>query len=288
MDEHELIASNNIITNQMGGSLDSTNNYYSHNTDSNEIVLAIINTEINNMILNIKKKLGNNYNGTNQNVVAIMEMLNELQNNIDNKIINTDNSDIKIKILKKGDGEGDGDGDGDLYKTEIGNKYINEYKYDNVKNKQYPSLKNLDSEIYNSNIQFKEKAISFEDVQKRLNNCYILEMLYLIKHEEVMKTFAFTLNLFDKYKYSIKLLLYVLKNLVFKTKTKDEKEPHAGIDDKTCENVKLPKTLIPNIQILLNDQEKVQNVIKMMQNQLVNSNLHGINVLKPDLSINIP
>jgi hypothetical protein len=99
-------------------------------------------------------------------------------------------------------------------------------------------------------------------IERRLNNCQFLEILYLVKHEELMKTFAFTLNLFDKYKYSIKILLFVLKNLVYKK----------GIPGATGAtlptSVKLPKALIPNIMKLLADQKQVQDVITSMQNTL--------------------
>jgi hypothetical protein len=77
-----------------------------------------------------------------------------------------------------------------------------------------------------------------------------------------MKTFAFTLNLFDKYKYSIKILLFVLKNLVYKKDT-------PGATGATLPtSIKLPKALIPNIMKLLQDQKQVQDVITSMQNTL--------------------
>jgi len=98
------------------------------------------------------------------------------------------------------------------------------------------------------------------EIETRLNNCQYLELLYLIKHEELMKTFAFTLNLFDKYKYAIKILLFVLKNLVQK-------------DTQSPVKVKLPKPLIPNILKLLQDQKQVQDVITTMQQTLDENSL---------------
>lgn len=102
-------------------------------------------------------------------------------------------------------------------------------------------------------------------VQNQLNNCQRLEMLYLIKHEELMKTFTFTLNLFDKYQYSTKLLLFVLKNLVYKNI--NGIPPHVP----PAVNIQLPKPLIRNIKELLKDQQKMQDVIKDMRT-LINTN----------------
>jgi len=87
------------------------------------------------------------------------------------------------------------------------------------------------------------------------------------------------LNLFDKYKYSIKLLLFVLKYLVVKKKTPEQAAHHEEDEDnkKPCVDVKLPKTLIPNIQTLLQDQAKVQEVITGMKQQLETNPLGGVN-----------
>jgi len=105
-------------------------------------------------------------------------------------------------------------------------------------------------------------------INNRLMNCQNLEFLYLKKHEEIMKIFAFTLNLFDKYKYSVKVMLYLLKNLAYKT-------PVAG-------NINLPKTIIPNIKKLLIDQEKIQGVINSMKQVIVDANVSYL----PDMAGN--
>jgi hypothetical protein len=99
-------------------------------------------------------------------------------------------------------------------------------------------------------------------LQSRLINCQYLEILYLTKHEELMKIFAFTLNLYDKYTYSIKILLFVLKNLF---------EPYAPPGCPTPQapgekpKIRLPKALIINIKQLLKDQKQVQNIINQMR-----------------------
>ena len=276
MDEHELITGDNIITNQMGGSggAGSMSNYNDYTVnESNQIVFEILNQGISDIIFKIKRKLGTDIANTNMNAQQIMIMLNKLQAMIDqNTQENSTNADQgnRISVTREDD-------DNRLFTLTRGEKYINEYAYDDnlkIYAKYHGfNIQTLDSnsDIKGEDIHMDENSATSNDIQKRLNNCHILEMLYLIKHEEVMKTFAFTLNLFDKYKYSIKLLLYVLKFLVVKKKPVDR---HAAKD--TLE-VKLPKTLIPNIQTLLADQEKVQAVITGMQQQLEANPLGGVN-----------
>jgi len=262
-----------LITENLGDSNDVPAPSYVINKNHDEGILEIFNNEINEAIIKIKKKLGTNIGDTNQNADFIMQKLNDLQQIIDNNTqensTNT-NQDYRITVTKD---------DNRLFTPKIGTKYINDYDhtYDTLKNKNI-NIENLDTNtnIDEYSIPVKEGKISSQEVQTRLNNCHILEMLYLIKHEEVMKTFAFTLNLFDKYKYSVKLLLFVLKFLVNK---KPEQAAHIK-GDTPCVDVKLPKTLIPNIQTLLQDQQKVQEVITRMQEQLEANPLGGVNGAK--------
>jgi len=111
--------------------------------------------------------------------------------------------------------------------------------------------------IPNHTTGINEAEATPEQIQQRLNNCANLEYLYLAKHDELMTTFTFTLNLFDKYKYAIKVMLFLLKNLVYKDSKK----------------IKLPKPLITNIQKLLKDQATVQGVITNMEETLENNDI---------------
>ena len=80
------------------------------------------------------------------------------------------------------------------------------------------------------------------------------------KHEEVLKLFAFILNLFDKYKYAIKLILYLLKSLVYRdASTYTGVTP--GIPGPPIK-VKLPRALIKQIGHMVEDQNKIQEVVK--------------------------
>ena len=72
-----------------------------------------------------------------------------------------------------------------------------------------------------------------------------------------MKIFAFTINLFDKYKYAIKVILFLLKNLVYK-------DP----DTDTTPKIDLPLPIITNIKKLVEDQKKVQGIIDDMKTSL--------------------
>ena len=105
-------------------------------------------------------------------------------------------------------------------------------------------------------------------LNNRLQNCQTLEKLYLKKHEEIIKIFGFVLNLFDKYKYAIKVILFLLKNLHQNGTTEEQKK----LDNNTIDGkVKLPKTLINNIGLLLKDQDNIQTIIKNMRNVVNNT-----------------
>lgn len=111
-------------------------------------------------------------------------------------------------------------------------------------------------------------------LQNRLNNCYTLELLYMKKHEEVLKLFAFGVNLFEKYSYAVKVILYLLKNLVYK------KTDPAGIqieyqkgdieykEGKGCPEVKIPRTLIKRIDLMVEDQKNMEGIISDLDKKL--------------------
>lgn len=110
--------------------------------------------------------------------------------------------------------------------------------------------------------EYQDTPTTPEAIQNRLINCQYLEILYLTKHDELMNIFRFTLNLYDKYTYAIKILLFVLKNLLEQRpcppREYPPEQPHPPIDPR---QIKLPKALISNIKQLLKDQKHVQDVI---------------------------
>lgn len=138
-----------------------------------------------------------------------------------------------------------------------------------------PDRGNLETD-YSNRVQLNlTDELELNKLTNRLANCQYLEILYLTKHEELMKLFAFTLNLFNKYKYAIRILLYVLKNLLDARDREPPREPHREPPREPrphecpqCPTVDLPAALIPNIKSLIIDQKKVQDVMNQMQEVL--------------------
>jgi len=122
-----------------------------------------------------------------------------------------------------------------------------------------------------------------EQIRNRLINCQYLEILYLTKHDELMKIFRFTLNLYDKYTYAIKILLFVLKNLLNQRPCPPTEQiitevpgaPRKPEEPAERTGIKLPKALISNIKQLLKDQKQVQDVINRMR-PIVENTLPGL------------
>jgi hypothetical protein len=86
-----------------------------------------------------------------------------------------------------------------------------------------------------------------------------------------MKIFAFTINLFDKYKYAIKVILFLLKHLVYKDPADREDIP------RSIPRINIPIPIIPNIKKLLIDQNLVQGVIDKMKRVIVDNADAGAN-----------
>lgn len=121
-----------------------------------------------------------------------------------------------------------------------------------------------------------EEPSNIEDIQKRVDNCWVLENLYLQKHEELYTVFRFALTLFDKYKISTELLVYLIKNLV-QYEVSDINIPNNKMDinikPKPETTIKLPKTVIRDIAALVRDQKKIQTVISDMKENI--DNIHS-------------
>jgi hypothetical protein len=301
----ELITDKDIII-QTGGAaapvapvLDYIIPEASGNSRLDETLFQILEAGVNTIVENIKLKLGNNIGSTNGNAINIINALNGIKTQIDAGLqtLGTDGDISTIRIQRNPNGvsevkQGNGtdvnhssfhleDGD-ELYReknnmknwmSQDANGYNNldfNYYRQGTLNKidDLPGIK-LDNNTPNININNPDHV---EKLNNRLANCQLLEMLYMIKHEELMKTFAFTLNLFDKYKYAIKIMLFLLKNLVRKTMPPGAAAPVAppvGVPPV----IRLPKALITNIGKLLKDQAKVQEIITDMQTNL-NDNFH--------------
>jgi len=264
-------------------------------------LLQILEKGIDDIVMQIKRKIGNGKLETNQYAKRIVDLLDNLSNEINPKIESLDadidtadpNAPLERVVLYKDTvtnkytttKQKDYD-DLKLVTGEAGyealpqadkinaNNLLDFYKSSKYKNEGYGrpgenmqiNMTTLDSPQTGNNPTnvIQKETTNVAEIETRLNNCQYLELLYLVKHDELMKTFAFTLNLFDKYKYSIKVLLFVLKNLVYKTGSAGPPGPGGT----TVPNIKLPKALIPNILKLIQDQNKVQEVITSMQDTL--------------------
>ena len=306
MDVEELITDKDIIM-RGGAGPPAPPNYNippgNDNANLDATLFQILEAGVNNIVEQIKLKLGNDIATTNTNAKAVMELLNGITNQINgNDGINktgTDGNNTQIRIRKiLGTGKYEVNaftngyyssdaGDATTLKTQVDNK-----EYTTTNNGRKIDMSTLDSKYNNYlnndplHITANPDVINEDDnfnitdennrnrVENRLANCQLLEMLYMIKHEELMKTFAFTLNLFDKYKYAIKIMLFLLKNLVRKQPGTPAPAP-TGTPPATGAqqpiNIKLPKALIPNIKKLLEDQEKVQDIITHMQDTMSSS-----------------
>lgn len=256
--------------------------------------LAIINQNVSQLVELIKRKLGNTNQNVNVKVAGIVNTINRAMNQInlnhmqylENRIIarNATTDDAQVKDIGTLNNLQHGlvlpnfqtlqthtrREDSQQYTNDATNPYTeaivsvrdpatgNPITINMSTLNSQPGDSTITTDFINPDTDITVPA-NLTLIQNRLINCQRLEMLYLMKHEELMKTFVFTLNLFDKYQYSIKLLLFVLKNLVYKT------GPRPPI------NIQLPKPLIRNIKELLKDQQKMQDVITQMRN-VVNTN----------------
>jgi hypothetical protein len=250
-----------------------------------ERLLQILNTRINQIVVDFKQVLGNTNQAVNGSVATIVGVLDTLSDNINttstigNNLIFGNplqiNRDTGITtpyndaILRQGLNPGDFQEYNYNTITAINDNLNNNPQFysNTVNNNQF---ENLDSNIIDPNnidgAEIQLDANGIEQVQNRLSNCADLEHLYLVKHMELMKIFAFTINLFDKYKYAIKIVLFLLKYLV----NKNKEEPDCG-------SIKLPPPLIPKINDLVRDQAAVQDTINLMRTQLnSNDNLNNL------------
>jgi hypothetical protein len=257
--------------------------------------LAIVNDNINSLVDIIKQKLGNDNQEVNTKVKDIVNRINGAMTNINNNMGYLE----RRFIDRNGDGEPIVQPNRNYLNPGVNAVFQNLHDYAKTNNPYRNTananeaivsfnnnagvaktidLQNLDQNHVLTNIDTdNQKLINFgsvqdvQDLTNRLDNCQLLEMLYLIKHEELLKTFTFTLNLFDKYQYTIKLLLFVLKNLVYKT-------PGAPPPPPGAPRIQLPKALISNIKELLKDQQKMQEVLTQMQGVIDNNDIRDISL----------
>ena len=259
--------------------------------ESNDL-LRIIHNGIDDIILNLKRAvdlkgdrdiLDGTIGKTNSAVVKILELFNQFQKGI---LINDD--DDNYEIMKD---------------VDILNNKSTESKFEKIPNqliekdnlKSYlntnleKSKENINTEAdildlrtdinYNTyvngfhNIDITNELDSQRPLIERLKNCQTLEELYLRKHKEIIRIFGFVVDLFDKYKYAIKVILFLLKNLVRAENIPGQNIPGQNIpgQNRPGQNiqgsvgVRLPKPIITGINLLLKDQANIQTIIDGME-----------------------
>lgn len=232
----------------------------------NDELLQIISKGINDIVLKLKLRLGNNFDESNINAQNINNLLESLQRINELAINDIEADDDAKKLFRNGNGllDVENDNDENYYGTNDNERYGQTPRLNFNDITAHENFRNLDvggTSVFQDGEHKNKFVARWEDfinsdisdnIKIRLMNCENLEFLYLKKHEEIMKIFAFTINLFDKYKYAIKVILFLLKNLVDKDKDTDKK------------TVDLPKPIIKNIKKLVDDQAKVQGIINDM------------------------
>jgi hypothetical protein len=236
----------------------------------NQELLQIISRGINDIVDTLKLKLGNNFTESNQSANDIKRRLDDLKKEIDADILKDLPPDLNSISIDPNNNYEVITGDGYLRpidsKPQISVSDINianDYNFNRLNDEHRPVVLNGydQSELYGVETEFTDPVRL--DIENRLKNCQNLEFLYLKKHDEIMKTFAFTINLFDKYKYAIKIVLLLLKSLVYKDPETDIPPPPPPPPG--TPRVRIPIPIIPNIKKLLLDQKNIQGVINKMK-----------------------
>jgi len=258
----------------------------------NQELLQIISRGINNIVMGLKRRLGNNYTESDTNANNIITRLNTLQDQINTEIGDVDNvnglrsnetdritlnENYEIKPIDDNYAGLANNGEriemnnigvrDDADFTDLDSKNIS------VINNQQPIASIFLTDISGNQVMTEgengEMISNISYVETRLKNCQNLEYLYLKKHNEIMKIFVFTISLFKKYKYAIKVMLYLLRYLVYK----DPQQPIPIPIPVNPLSINIPYPVIRSIGKLLKDQVKIQNIIDRMD--------HTINPGKP-------
>ena len=258
--------------------------------EDNLALLEIFDKGVNNIILNLKAKFGNNNSEVNKVISSISSLFDiidvELDKNL--RIKKHNNEDYDGDVISSKTPEG-------TYNSNIQSKHKSEsemstgfqqinqpdFKLKNLDEKQdiYIPVSNADPIDLNSDTDRTK-------LTTRLNNCQALELFHLRLFENFMKTGAFTLTLYEKYKYITSVMLYLLKNLVNKPKL--DKLCNKNELKVTTPKIYLPKSVIKNISTLVEEQNKIQDTITHIDTNLKNTNLENMkNMASSEIKTNL-
>lgn len=229
----------------------------------NNDLLQIISGGINGIVMKLKNRLGNNFEESNSNAVDIIIMLKTLKDKLDNDIDLIGDATNQTQTLVRNNVTNIFSETPHIEKYRTGEIDRNSVSIDTL-DSTYATIfndRNIQNDLDNENRNGRVVEANDNELMNRLLNCQNLEFLYLKKHDELMKVFAFIMNLFDKYKYAIKIILFLLKNLV-------NKDPPDGTTP-SRKTVQLPITIIKNIKKLVEDQETIQGVVNKMDAAII-------------------
>ena len=281
------------IASTINPTLDDANivKYIDHGP-TNQIILEIITNGISKIIANVKAiDLGDTNDHVRQKVAEITEAFDTIKKTIDDGadnlsasrdpelLFNLTNSGDKLNKYNYNSAETQFSTDPGANKSKFQNVPVtNDFKtLDSdpitvLQDTDYIPMHNLTPEDPNYEDANEARA---NLIQNRLNNCYTLELLYMKKHEEVLKLFAFSANLFAKYSYAVKVILYLLQNLVYKPKLPGTERDITQITNNTfntdgdgCPEVQIPKTLIKRIDLMVKDQKDMEQIVANLDNKL--------------------
>jgi hypothetical protein len=242
-------------------------------------ILEIFHEGINYIIDKLIKKFGNNNEKVNEAVSAITSLFENIDGTITTEDIKAeDDFADKSLITKKDQSTG-------KHSSEISGQHVEQKdmaaQFDQMKieNINETTTKNIDNIIngeYKAAMDESHKLNmtnpdDIKQLETRLKNCQAFEIIHLKLYENFMKTGAFTLTLYEKYKYITHVMLYLLKNLVYKPKLTKQELIDNGCD--TSNQIKLPKTIIKNIGKLVEEQDNIQKTIDGISNGLKDTDL---------------
>lgn len=242
-------------------------------------ILEIFHEGINYIIEKLIKKFGNNNEKVNEAVSAITSLFENIDGTITTEDIKAEDDFQNNALITKQDQ------DTREHSSEISGQHIEQTpmaaQFDQMKieNINETTTKNIDNIIngeYKAAMNESDKLNmtnpdDIKQLETRLKNCQAFEIIHLKLYENFMKTGAFTLTLYEKYKYITHVMLYLLKNLVYKPKLTKQELIDNGCD--TSNQIKLPKTIIKNIGKLVEEQDNIQKTIDGISNGLKDTDL---------------
>ena len=246
----------------------------------NSKILEIFHEGINYIIEKLINKFGTGNKEVNEAVSAITSLFENIDETINTENIKAqddflDNSLITKKDQNTGEHSSEISGQHVEQQTAMSEQF-NQMKVENINRTITTNIDNIINGEYNAAIDESDtlnmaNPYDINQLQTRLKNCQAFEIIHLKLYENFMKTGAFTLTLYEKYKYITHVMLYLLKNLVYKPKLTKQELIDNGCD--TSNQIKLPKTIIKNIGKLVEEQDKIQETIDGISNGLNDTDL---------------